>query len=74
MRAGFVLVFAERFKLSFEIRARPEGHVIQELSTNRTDVSEHAADRRTIQRARVDCDADNPARVLIHDDHHPVRL
>lgn len=41
MRAGFVIVFAERFKLSFEIRARPEGHVIKELSTNRTDQPFH---------------------------------
>lgn len=38
------------------------------------DASEHAAGRGAVQRAGVDAKADNPARVLIHDDHNPVCL
>ena len=38
------------------------------------DASKHAADRGTIQRASVNGDADNPARILSYDDHHSVRF
>ena len=38
------------------------------------DATEHAVYRGAIQRLGVDGDADNPARVLIHDNHYPMRF
>jgi hypothetical protein len=38
------------------------------------DATEHPADRGAIERSGVHGNADNPARLQIHDDHHPVRF
>jgi len=38
------------------------------------DATEHAANSVAIQRSSIDGNAYNLARVLIHDDHYPVRF
>ncbi len=38
------------------------------------DLVEHAAKRGTVDRGRLDGEADNTARILVHDDKDPVGL
>lgn len=82
MRARLVVAVAEFFVLSLEVSACPARHRVWEpledsgQLTNRPTgaLAAHAAHHGAIQRSGTYGNAHNPAQVLIHDNHHPMRF